>query len=469
MVAHNCAAQGGRNGNHQHIVAVDQFRGQIGSGNAAGEHRDDDGQQDGEGAPGGAGGETQERGDQEYHGGQEVLQAGAELGHQVRHKLGGAEGLGHIADGPGQAQDQDGGHHLLEAVGQAVHQLSEAHGPAHHEEDHGKDQGNQGAERQGVKGGGIGEGGDEVGAAVLVAHIDHGAHAAPHQHKHRQYQINDLAIGIELHLFHTGKGAFGRGVEVALGGVVLMLAHGTVVDIQAGHHNDEHQGQNGVIVVGDGFQEDLEAHLLVADDTGDSRRPGGDGHHNAHRGRSGVAHIGQLGAGDVVAVGDGPHHITGGQVIEVVVHAQHDGQDEGGPQGAGLGLDMAHSPVAIGLGAAGPDHQGYHGAQNDQEHQNAHVAAGIGCQAGDKILERINGAAVGIQEAAHDNAQEQRRIHFLGDQSQDDGRHRREQGCDGAPDKAGMLHVALGKCCCHQDTCKRENDQQELAEPFHTW
>ena len=21
----------------------------------------------------------------------------------------------------------------------------------------------------------------------------------------------------------------------------------------------------------------------------------------------------------------------------------------------------------------------------------------------------------------------------------------------------------------HQDTCKRENDQQELAEPFHTW
>ncbi len=166
----------------------------------------------------------------------------------------GAEGLGHIADGPGQAQDQDGGHHLLEAVGQAVHQLSEAHGPAHHEEEHGKDQGNQGAERQGVKGGGIGEGGDEVGAAVLVAHIDHGAHAAPHQHKHRQYQINDLAIGIELHLFHTGKGAFGRGVEVALSGVVLMLAHGTVVDIQAGHHNDEHQGQNGVIVVGMAFR-----------------------------------------------------------------------------------------------------------------------------------------------------------------------------------------------------------------------
>ena len=97
------------------------------------------------------------------------------------------------------------------------------------------------------------------------------------------------------------------------------------------------------------------------------------------------------------------------------------------------------------------------------------AAEAAGMQAGDKILERINGAAVGIQEAAHDNAQEQRRIHFLGDQSQDDGRHRREQGCDGAPDKAGMLHVALGKCCCHQDTCKRENDQQELAEPFHTW
>ena len=45
----------------------------------------------------------------------------------------------------------------------------------------------------------------------------------------------------------------------------------------------------------------------------------------------------------------------------------------------------------------------------------------------------------------------------------------RTMAATGGSKDATMLHVALGKCCCHQDTYKCENDQQELAEPFHTW
>ena len=41
--------------------------------------------------------------------GRKFFRLGPNLDTRLRHKLGGAEGLGHIADGPGQAQDQDGG------------------------------------------------------------------------------------------------------------------------------------------------------------------------------------------------------------------------------------------------------------------------------------------------------------------------------------------------------------------------
>ena len=52
-------------------------------------------------------GEAQAAGDDEDHGGQEVLQAGAEAADEVGHKLGGAQSLGDVADSPGEAEDQD--------------------------------------------------------------------------------------------------------------------------------------------------------------------------------------------------------------------------------------------------------------------------------------------------------------------------------------------------------------------------
>ena len=306
-------------------------------------------------------------------------------------------------------------------------------------------------------------------AAVLEAHIDHGGHTADDQDDNGNDQVDDLAIGIKLHLSGILKGTLRRGIEVALGGVELVGAHGAVIDVEAGHHNDEHQGQDGVVVEGDGPQEDLEADLLIADYAGNGRRPGGDGHHDTHRRRSGIAHVGQLGAGDVVAVGHGAHHVAGGQVVEVVIHTQHNRQDEGGPQGAGFGLDVGHSPVAVGLGAAGPDHQGHHGAQDDQEHQDTHVAAGIGAQVADKELERVDGIAVDLQEAANQDTQEQRRVDFLGDQRQADGHDGRQQGRDGTVNRADNLSVTFCECGCGKNTCKGEYDEQEFPKVSHAW
>ena len=57
--------------------------------------------------------------------------------------------------------------------------------------------------------------------------------------------------------------------------------------------------------------------------------------------------------------------------------------------------------------------------------------AGIGAQVADKELERVDGIAVDLQEAANQDTQEQRRVDFLGDQSQDDGDDRGEQSPEG--------------------------------------
>ena len=169
-----------------------------------------------------------------------------------------------------------------------------------------------------------------------------------------------------------------------------------------------------------------------------------------------------------MAVGDGAHHVAGGQVVEVVVHAQHDGQDEGGPQGAGLGLDVGNSPVAVGLGAAGPDHQGHQGSQQNQEHQDGGVAAHVGAQTVNEVLQGGQNVAVDVQQASDEDAQEQGRIHFLGDQCQDDCHHGRQDGKDGVVRDA-VRGLTLGKSHGDHDACQGEYDEQEPSKALHSW
>lgn len=166
----NCAGDGiGQLGGHMiHMVALSAGRGHDGGvgdggavvaanrtshtgGNADDAHRilqgedcHSDGDQDAEGTPRSTGSKRQETADQKDDGGQEegkVLGIGLD---KVIHKLGGAQGVGHGLQGPGEGEDHDGRNHGLKALGDALHHLLEAHGPAQPVEHQGEQQAERG-------------------------------------------------------------------------------------------------------------------------------------------------------------------------------------------------------------------------------------------------------------------------------------------------------------------------------------
>ena len=161
-------------------------------------------------------------------------------------------------------------------------------------------------------------------------------------------------------------------------------------------------------------------------------------------------------------VGDGTHDVAGGQIVEVVVHTQNGGQDKGGPQSALLGLQVLHSPVAVGLGAAGADHQGHHGAQNHQEDQDAGVAADVVAQVGDQGGDGGHGVELHLDQVAHQNAEEQGGVDLLGDQRQADGHDGGNQGPDGAVELALAVLSRQGKG--GHEGYQGIHDQQDLTE-----
>ena len=96
-------------------------------------------------------------------------------------------------------------------------------------------------------------------AVEEAAGVDQADHAADDQDDDGQDQVDDLAVGVELHLGSVGIGALLGGVQVTVGGVVLMGLHGAEVDVQSGGQEDHDQGQDSVEVVGDSLDEEFEA------------------------------------------------------------------------------------------------------------------------------------------------------------------------------------------------------------------
>ena len=102
--------------------------------------RHDDGDENTEGAPGGAGGETQEGRDDENDGGQESGRDAAGR-DRVLHEGGrGQKVAADAAEGPGQHEDDVGGHHVLHALNASVQEILHGHEAARHklQESHGK-------------------------------------------------------------------------------------------------------------------------------------------------------------------------------------------------------------------------------------------------------------------------------------------------------------------------------------------
>ena len=110
-------------------------------------HGADQRDHDADGTPRGTGGEADEAGHDEDHGGQELSKA-AGVGHNALYEGTHLQTIvtAQAAQGPGEAEDQDGGDHLDEAVGNGFHGLVEANqatAPVVHEGEHNGDDGAQ--------------------------------------------------------------------------------------------------------------------------------------------------------------------------------------------------------------------------------------------------------------------------------------------------------------------------------------
>ena len=285
-----------------------------------------------------------------------------------------------------------------------------------------------------------------TGSVPVTAGVDEAGKARHDQHGDGQDQVDDAAVLVAFNGIAVGIGAVAGGVEIVLeAGVHLVQAHRAVIELHEDERDDEHEREQRVEIVGDGAHEQVKA-VVVLDDAGHGGRPGGDRRDHAHGRGRGVDEIGELGAGDLVPVGDGQHDRADGQAVEVVVDEDEHAEQEGGEHGADAGLDVGLGPAAEGGGAAGAVDKRDHGAEDDKEEHDTgvvgngghHAVVDDGVKAGDRV-------EVGVKQCAEQDAHEQRRVNFLRDEREDDGddrrheRPERERHAAGGRDDAGTL------------------------------
>ena len=465
MVAHRTGGgHDGRVGNGRAVVAehgTGQARGHADDEQTARrvEHIGDDRQQDAERAPARAGGEAQHTGDKEDDRRQKAEQRPGRRVHDGGDEVLAAEQAGHVLERGGEGQDHDGGDHVDEALRQAGHGILEGDETAAQEVDDREHERDQRAPGQGDKGVRVAERADEVvvvvtGSVPVTAGVDEAGKARHDQHGDGQDQVDDAAVLVAVDGIIVPVGAVAGGVEVVLeAGVHLVQAHRAVVELHEDERDDEHKREQRVEVIRNGAHEQVEA-VVVLDDAGHGGGPGGDRRDHAHGCGRGVDEVGELGAGDLVPVGDGQHDRADGQAVEVVIDENEHAEQEGGEHGAGAGLDVGLGPAAEGGGAAGAVDERDHGAEDDEEEHDAgavgdgghHTVVDDGVKAGDRVK-------VGVKQRTEQDADEQRRVNFLRDECEDDGDDRRHEcperkrhaagGCDLAGALAGTAFFTL--------------------------
>ena len=158
-----------------------------------------------------------------------------------------------------------------------------------------------------------------------------------------------------------------------------MLAHGADIELEGDHHQHHDQGEHRIEVHRDHLDEggdgalpgDAVSRHDAAYQGDDISTPGGDGHQHADRCGGGVQQVGQLGTGDLEAVGhrtaDGPHR----QAVEEVIdkEGKHHHASQGFGALAGLGTTLG--PLGKGTGRPGDAHQADEATQ--QQHKQDHV------------------------------------------------------------------------------------------------
>ena len=268
-------------------------------------------------------------------------------------------------------------------------------------------------------------------AAPVAAAVEQGRHGEEDQAADGQEHVDEAALGAGAQF-----GLFGVHVaQFALLGAQFGLAHGAEVEVAQADHDHHDDGEQGVEVVGDGGHEGGKIAFKGAGGfqvAAHGGGPAGDGRDDADGGGGGVDDVGQLGAGDLVAVRHRAHDRAHGEAVEIIVDEDEGAQAAGGEHGHALALDAPGGPVAVGTGTAGTRDGEHQRAQQGTEDDDVEIDlvhhGGEGDLHGlDDQVARAHAQA--IDDGAAENTEEEGGNDFLGDQGQgdgDDGRQQRE-------------------------------------------
>ncbi len=400
---------------------------------ACGEYIKHDGDEDAEGTPGGAGGECDEACYNEDDCGQEVVQGACVCQCCLDEGIG-TQQTGDVLETGSHGQNEYGGHHCEEALGDALHCVGELDEPAADHVDDGDDECCQTAHGQTDGRIGIGKGVYEAvvscgGGIIEAAYVDEGEYGEHDEGQNGNDQIQYAAAAAVYCLGLFGDYIAAEGEQIAVCCVQLMLLHGAEIELHESDQDDEGQGQQGIEIVGDGPAEQCEGRDLCAGGIGNTAgiignrscpgRNGGD-HADGCGGR--VDDIGKLCAADLVCIGNGTHYGTYGEAVEIVIDEDKDAQQEGAEDSTGLALDVSLGPAAECGGTTGLVDKSDHDAENNEEYEDARSTGNGGDEA--FLYYGIHGSddiELVIEQCAGQNTYKQRTVNFLGDQCQHDG------------------------------------------------
>ena len=173
-----------------------------------------------------------------------------------------------------------------------------------------------------------------------------------------------------------------------------------------------------------------------------------------------------------MGIRDGPHHRTDSQAVEVIIDKDQNTQCRSGQLGANPGLNTAGGPFAEGGRSAGTVHHRHQRSQHHQKNQDSHVSRVRQLTDHSSLLIEEEGVEhkfhieVGVEEGACENPQHQRGVDLLGDQSQGNGDHRRQQGQGTGIYRAD---IALQRCHIHRMHKARYNEHHKDHQKNGYW
>ena len=228
-----------------------------------------------------------------------------------------------------------------------------------------------------------------------------------------------------------------------------MHLHRAEVAIHQAHADHHGEGEQSVKVIGDGVDEQgVGAAAITLYDAGHSGGPGADRGNDADGSGRGVDDVGELCAGDLVAVSHRAHYVAHGEAVEVVIHEDQAAEADRGKLCRFAGLDRPERPFAVGDRAAGLEGQRADDAEQDREDHDAHVPAVAEHGYETVIHHGMHGAdriPVCNEKRAYENAGKKGGMYFFGDECKGDGDDRRNQGPEGTDKRIAGFPFLCGK------------------------